>query len=69
MTQASTDERMILAIGRIEHALTRLERASAVRAPGGAAADPALVARHERLRETVGVAIARIDRLLDDQEG
>jgi hypothetical protein len=69
MTQPSTDERLILAIGRIEHALTRLERVPPVRADAPNAGDAELSGRHERLRTTVSDAILRLDRLLDAQEG
>lgn len=55
-----TDERLILAIGRIERALSRLE--SARRA--AVAPDPSLAARHEALRACTAEAIARIDALL-----
>lgn len=70
MMEVSTDERLVLALGRIEHALSRLERAAEA-LPAAVAAesqDPLLTARHERLRATVEQAVARIDRLLDPQE-
>lgn len=57
-----TDERLILAIGRIERALSRLEAARL--APAAPALDPALATRHAALRACTAEAIARIDALL-----
>lgn len=69
MTEASSDERLISAIGRIEHAISRLEHTAVpASAVASAAADPALIGRHERLRATMQEAIARIDLLIDRQQ-
>ncbi len=70
MSEVSSEERFILAIGRIEQALSRIERmpppeASAV----GPSVDSALAGRHDRLRAAMREAIERIDRLLDNSEG
>lgn len=61
-----TDERLIIAIGRLERALTRAEAAVARGAGGPAdAADmTALTQRHERLRARTQEAIEALDRLI-----
>jgi hypothetical protein len=53
-------ERLILAIGRIERALSRLE---AVKVPTGG--DTELQARHEALKSETRAAIRDIDALLN----
>ena len=60
-----TDERLILAIGRIERALSRLETTRQPPAPAPAS-DPALAVRHEALRARTAEAIMRMDALLDE---
>lgn len=69
-----TDERLILAIGRIERALARLEAG-----PSAAPHDDdvkalqarldAMESRHGRLRESASHAVARLDRLIDAKAG
>ena len=59
-----TDDRLILAIGRLEQALTRLE--TAPRPAAEPAADHALRQRHEALRGRTQEAIDRLDALLGD---
>ena len=56
-----TDERLIMAIGRLERALTRVEKAADGAADGGAM--KALAERHERLRARTKDAISALDRL------
>ncbi|MFS0736429.1 hypothetical protein ABC347_05200 [Sphingomonas sp. 1P06PA] len=56
------DERLIIAIGRIERALSRIETAAQRSAP----ADPGLAARHAALRRDTAAAIARLDALIGD---
>ncbi|MCW1431133.1 hypothetical protein [Novosphingobium sp. JCM 18896] len=51
------------ALGRIEAALTRIERAAST-APK---ADQELAARHERLREAVTLSLHQLDSLLTGQ--
>ncbi len=55
------NERMILAIGRIERALARIE---AAKNNSTAAVDPALEARHAALKEEMKQAIQTIDGLI-----
>lgn len=61
-----TDDRLIMAIGRLERALTRVETLAA---PGGSRDAAALreleslARRHERLRSRTKDAIDAIDRL------
>jgi hypothetical protein len=62
------EQRLILAIGRMERALARLEHC-APRAAEGEANAQALAARHRRLREAAAEAVARIDQLLGPAEG
>ncbi|ATW05042.1 hypothetical protein C8024_04085 [Sphingopyxis sp. BSNA05] len=59
------NERVILAIGRIERALSRIE--SAKNRPE-ANIDPALEARHEALKAEMKQAIRTIDGLIERQE-
>lgn len=70
-----TDERLILAIGRLERALSRLE-AQTVAADGivdDSAIEQlrercaAIEARHAKLRESASAAIEQIDRLIETQ--
>ncbi|HWH18608.1 MAG TPA: hypothetical protein VNT77_09795 [Allosphingosinicella sp.] len=63
------DERAILAIGRIERALARIE--AAARRSGGAADGELeeLRQRHEALRERVQGAVSQIDQLLASRGG
>lgn len=51
------------ALGRIEAALTRIERAASL-APK---ADHDLAARHERLREAVSLSLRQLDTLIGGQ--
>lgn len=57
-----TDERLGAAIGRLEAALARAERASLAPA---AIDPPRLVQRHERLRARTQEAIDALDRLIE----
>jgi hypothetical protein len=57
-----TNDRHIVAIGRLERALARAESAAA--RPRPAAEDPEARARHQRLRDSTQAAIARLDTLL-----
>jgi phage host-nuclease inhibitor protein Gam len=59
------NERVILAIGRIERALSRIESAASVTKTD---ADPALEARHEALKAEMKQAIRTIDGLIERQE-
>jgi phage host-nuclease inhibitor protein Gam len=59
------NERVILAIGRIERALSRIESASSTME---ANADAALEARHEALKAEMKQAIRTIDGLIERQE-
>lgn len=62
------NERLILAIGQIERALTRLETAQASLATRPTAANSAtdndLQARHDQLKTAAAEALAGIDSLL-----
>lgn len=61
-----TDDRLIIAIGRLERALTRAETA-ADRAVRDATLDQdlaALTSRHEKLRSRTQEAIDALDRLI-----
>jgi hypothetical protein len=66
------DEDMLLAIDRLDLAVARAE-ACLSRPPAAVAAaaqvDPALEERHRRLREEAEAAVARIDRLLEEERG
>lgn len=59
------NERVILAIGRIERALSRIESANSMMK---ADVDPALEARHEALKAEMKQAIRTIDGLIERQE-
>jgi phage host-nuclease inhibitor protein Gam len=59
------NERVILAIGRIERALNRIETARSTKETG---IDPALAARHEALKAEMKQAIRTIDGLIERQE-
>jgi hypothetical protein len=56
-----TNERTILAIGRIERALSKLEQ---YRPPAAQSVDSDLQIRHERLKTEAQRALLDIDRLL-----
>ena len=68
MPCAMPDERLVIAIGRLERALARIESMpdAPLPAPAGIAdADyAALEARHQRLREGAAAALAGLDRLI-----
>lgn len=59
------NERVILAIGRIERALSRIESASSAIKTS---VDAALEERHEALKAEMKQAIRTIDRLIERQE-
>ena len=59
------NERVILAIGRIERALSRIEGASSSL---NTSPDTALEARHEALKAEMKQAIRTIDGLIERQE-
>lgn len=67
MPAVMTDERLILAIGRLERALSRVETRLAA-GTGAPPSDTALAARHDRLRAETSAAIEAIDRLIARQE-
>ncbi len=54
-------ERLIIAIGRIEHALSKIERSA-----GGAKihADPELMQRHAKLKLETQAIIGELDRII-----
>lgn len=56
---------LIMAIGRIERALSRIEQAP--RATVNMGADSDLLAKHERLKSETKAAIADLDQLLSGQ--
>ncbi len=60
------NERVIIAIGRIERALSRIEAAKAT--SPAIAADAALEERHSALKEEMKQAIETIDGLIARQE-
>ncbi|VAV87032.1 hypothetical protein MNBD_ALPHA04-877 [hydrothermal vent metagenome] len=60
------NERVILAIGRIERALSRIEAAKATGMAGDA--DKALEERHSALKDEMKQAIETIDGLIARQE-
>ncbi len=66
-----SNERTILAIGRIERALSKLEQYRPPLAQSGATQTEAsdLQIRHERLKSEAKTAIAQIDRLLSEGAG
>jgi hypothetical protein len=55
-------QQLILAIGRIERALSRMEQLSS--RPQPSSGDAALQAKHDTLKAETKAAIAEIDRLL-----
>lgn len=59
------NERLIVAIGRIERALSRLESAESSLQPS---ADPTLEARHAALKEEMKQAIRTIDGMIAREE-
>ena len=59
------NEPVILAIGRIERALSRIESAKSTK---NTDIDPALAARHEALKSEMQQAIQTIDSLIERQE-
>lgn len=62
---AVAEDRLILAIGRLERSLSRLERAAAAReAAADGSAMREIVARHEGLKHRVEGAIAALDGLI-----
>ncbi|QJB68067.1 hypothetical protein [Parasphingorhabdus halotolerans] len=60
------NERVILAIGRIERALSRIEAAKPRET--GAQSDPALEKRHATLKDEMEQAIKTIDGLIAREE-
>lgn len=56
-------QRLILAIGRIERALSRIEQLP--ERPTTSGGDPDLLARHEQLKSETRAAIREIDELLE----
>ncbi len=62
MTEESAETRIIMAIGRIERALARIETAAAARPES--APSPDLKRKHEALRTETRQAIGQIDDLL-----
>lgn len=62
------NDRMMQAIGRMEHALARLEQWSKTASPAPAA-DTDLLARHERLRQETKAALTGIDNLIHRMGG
>jgi hypothetical protein len=71
MVTAMANDRLKFAIGRLERAAARVERltAEAPSVSGAGNADPALVQRHEELRQQVRTAIGRIDALIASSGG
>jgi hypothetical protein len=61
----SDDDRLIIAIGRIERALSRIEAANSRQADNMLAEFTDLFQRHELLKEKAGQAVARLDQLVD----
>ncbi|MDZ7587799.1 MAG: hypothetical protein U5J78_01035 [Parasphingorhabdus sp.] len=57
------DDRLILAIGRIERALSRIEKATA-----SSDADAGLAARHDILKTELRLAIEQIDQVIASEE-
>ncbi len=64
-------ERFQQAMGRLEAAVARVERAAALASPAASGDDrlAALEARHRKLRDGASDALARLDRLIDDSSG
>jgi hypothetical protein len=71
MVTAMANDRLKFAIGRLERATARVERLTAEVRPAGEAdgSDPALIERHEQLRQQVRSAIGRIDTLIASSGG
>jgi hypothetical protein len=57
------------AVARIELALARIEAAARHPRSSSADPDPALAARHARLRDAVGRSLAQLDQLIAEQRG
>ena len=57
------EQRFIVAIGRIERALSRIEKSAASPVPTG---DNDLAERHERLKSETLMAIQDLDKILAD---
>ena len=55
------EKRFIVAIGRIERALSRIEKSAATSASAG---DSDLVERHEKLKSETRIAIQDLDKIL-----
>tara|TARA_B100000953_G_scaffold212454_1_gene175505 strand:- start:796 stop:996 length:201 start_codon:yes stop_codon:yes gene_type:complete len=62
MTEESAETRIIMAIGRIERALARVETATTARPAASPPSD--LARKHEALRKETRGAIGQIDDLL-----
>ncbi|MEE9433122.1 MAG: hypothetical protein V3V15_02645 [Sphingorhabdus sp.] len=61
------NERLILAIGRIERTLSRLEQYQPPVADSNT--DAEMIRRHEKLKSEARIAISAIDSILAGQEG
>jgi hypothetical protein len=61
----SDDDRLIVAIGRIERALSRIEAANARQADNMLAEFTDLFQRHEALKARTSAAVERLDKLVD----
>lgn len=59
------EQQLIIAIGRIERALSRIEQAP--RPSAGASDDSKLLAKHEQLKTETRAAIVDLDRLISGQ--
>ena len=57
------EQRFIVAIGRIERALSRIEKSAIAPAPTG---DNGLAERHEKLKSETIMAIQDLDKILAD---
>lgn len=57
------EQRFIVAIGRIERALSRIEKSAIAPAPAG---DNDLAGRHEKLKSETVMAIQDLDKILAD---
>ncbi|WP_295442765.1 hypothetical protein [Sphingorhabdus sp. EL138] len=57
------EQRFIVAIGRIERALSRIEKSAIAPAPTG---DNGLAERHEKLKSETLMAIQDLDKILAD---
>ena len=55
------EQRFIVAIGRIERALARIEKSAALPAPKG---DNDLAERHEKLKSETRIALRDLDKIL-----